>query len=92
MLILGNGKKIELEDFKSVKPLGFGDTGKLCGIDQYVAMKAMDKGVMLNRNKMDIEVTAPFDGAFDFMDLCYDIGFYFERNMLFMLDKLIAST
>jgi len=34
---------------------------------------------------MGIEVTAPFDGAFDFMELCYDIGFYFERNMLLCL-------
>uniref|UniRef100_A0A9I9EAW4 Uncharacterized protein n=1 Tax=Cucumis melo TaxID=3656 RepID=A0A9I9EAW4_CUCME len=25
---------------------------ELCGIDQYFAMKAMDKGVMLNRNKV----------------------------------------
>ncbi|TYK00373.1 methyltransferase [Cucumis melo var. makuwa] len=25
---------------------------ELCGIDQYFAMKAMDKGVMLNRNKI----------------------------------------
>ncbi|KAA0052332.1 bifunctional dethiobiotin synthetase/7,8-diamino-pelargonic acid aminotransferase [Cucumis melo var. makuwa] len=50
--ILDSGKKIGLEHFKSVKPLGFGDAGKLCGIDQYFAMKAMDKGVMLNRNKV----------------------------------------
>lgn len=25
---------------------------ELCGTDQYFAMKAMDKGVMLNRNKV----------------------------------------
>ncbi|XP_022943391.1 phototropin-1-like [Cucurbita moschata] len=55
--ILDSGEQIELKHFKPVKPLGSGDTGsvhlvELCGTDQFFAMKAMDKGVMLNRNKV----------------------------------------
>ncbi|KAG7035444.1 Phototropin-1 [Cucurbita argyrosperma subsp. argyrosperma] len=55
--ILDSGEQIGLKHFKPVKPLGSGDTGsvhlvELCGTDQYFAMKAMDKGVMLNRNKV----------------------------------------
>ncbi|XP_051142431.1 phototropin-1-like [Andrographis paniculata] len=46
-----------LKHFKPIKPLGSGDTGsvhlvELSGTGQYFAMKAMDKGVMLNRNKV----------------------------------------
>ncbi|KAA0025927.1 Methyltransferase type 11 [Cucumis melo var. makuwa] len=43
-IILDSGKKIGLEHFNV-------HFVELCGIDQYFAMKAMDKGVMLNRNK-----------------------------------------
>ncbi|KAF7823509.1 putative LOV domain-containing protein [Senna tora] len=55
--ILDSGEQIGLKHFKPVKPLGSGDTGsvhlvELCGTGQYFAMKAMDKGVMLNRNKV----------------------------------------
>ncbi|XP_022146191.1 phototropin-1 isoform X2 [Momordica charantia] len=55
--ILDSGEPIGLKHFRPVKPLGSGDTGsvhlvELCGTDQYFAMKAMDKGVMLNRNKV----------------------------------------
>nr|AML78684.1 putative LOV domain-containing protein [Melissa officinalis] len=55
--ILGSGEEIGLKHFKPVKPLGSGDTGsvhlvELCGTGQYFAMKAMDKGMMLNRNKV----------------------------------------
>ncbi|KAL1558094.1 Phototropin-1 [Salvia divinorum] len=55
--ILDSGEEIGLKHFKPVKPLGAGDTGsvhlvELCGTGQYFAMKAMDKGMMLNRNKV----------------------------------------
>ncbi|XP_057449080.1 phototropin-1-like isoform X2 [Lotus japonicus] len=55
--ILDNGEQIGLKHFKPIKPLGSGDTGsvhlvELCETGQYFAMKAMEKGVMLNRNKV----------------------------------------
>nr|AML77939.1 putative LOV domain-containing protein [Tropaeolum peregrinum] len=55
--ILESGEEIGLNHFKPLKPLGSGDTGsvhlvELCGTGQHFAMKAMDKGVMLNRNKV----------------------------------------
>ncbi|GMG98207.1 hypothetical protein Nepgr_000047 [Nepenthes gracilis] len=55
--IIKNGEQIGLGHFRPVKPLGFGDTGsvhlvELCGTGEYFAMKAMDKNVMLNRNKV----------------------------------------
>nr|AML78326.1 putative LOV domain-containing protein [Eleusine coracana] len=51
------GEKIGLKHFKPVKPLGCGDTGsvhlvELHGSGELFAMKAMDKSVMLNRNKV----------------------------------------
>ncbi|KAB2081011.1 hypothetical protein ES319_A05G103900v1 [Gossypium barbadense] len=54
--ILDSGERIGLKHFRPVKPLGSGDTGsvhlvELCGTGLYFAMKAMDKGIMLNRNK-----------------------------------------
>ncbi|XP_048140680.1 phototropin-1 isoform X2 [Rhodamnia argentea] len=55
--ILDSGEQIGLKHFRPIKPLGSGDTGsvhlvELCGTSQFFAMKAMDKGVMLNRNKV----------------------------------------
>ncbi|XVE59157.1 hypothetical protein DITRI_Ditri05aG0023100 [Diplodiscus trichospermus] len=55
--VLDSGERIGLNHFRPVKPLGSGDTGsvhlvELCGTGLYFAMKAMDKGVMLNRNKV----------------------------------------
>nr|AML79505.1 putative LOV domain-containing protein [Phacelia campanularia] len=55
--ILDNGEQIGLKHFKPIKPLGSGDTGsvhlvQLVGSDQQFAMKAMDKSIMLNRNKV----------------------------------------
>nr|AML79649.1 putative LOV domain-containing protein [Carapichea ipecacuanha] len=55
--VLDSGEPIGLKHFRPVKPLGSGDTGsvhlvELCGTDQFFAMKAMDKGMMLNRNKV----------------------------------------
>ncbi|KAG9153728.1 hypothetical protein Leryth_005861 [Lithospermum erythrorhizon] len=55
--ILDNGEQIGLKHFKPIKPLGSGDTGsvhlvELCGTGHYFAMKAMDKSLMLNRNKV----------------------------------------
>ncbi|KAM1309678.1 hypothetical protein ACFX13_006499 [Malus domestica] len=55
--ILDSGEPIGLKHFRPIKPLGSGDTGnvhlvELSGTGHYFAMKAMDKGVMLNRNKV----------------------------------------
>ncbi|XP_015952331.1 phototropin-1-like [Arachis duranensis] len=55
--ILDSGEQIELKHFRPIKPLGAGDTGsvylvELCGSGQYFAMKAMQKDVMMNRNKV----------------------------------------
>nr|BAC23098.1 phototropin [Vicia faba] len=55
--IMESGEQIGLKHFKPIKPLGSGDTGsvhlvELCGTDHHFAMKAMDKGVMPNRNKV----------------------------------------
>ncbi|XP_057798307.1 phototropin-2 isoform X2 [Salvia miltiorrhiza] len=52
-----NGQKIGLNHFKPIRPLGAGDTGsvhlvELIGTGQMFAMKAMDKSMMLNRNKV----------------------------------------
>ncbi|THG06757.1 hypothetical protein TEA_014097 [Camellia sinensis var. sinensis] len=56
-VIVDSGEQIGLTHFRPIKPLGSGDTGsvhlvELCGTGEYFAMKAMDKGVMLNRNKV----------------------------------------
>ncbi|KAL7201850.1 hypothetical protein ACSBR1_033535 [Camellia fascicularis] len=55
--IVDSGEQIGLTHFRPIKPLGSGDTGsvhlvELCGTGEYFAMKVMDKGVMLNRNKV----------------------------------------
>ncbi|KAL2940404.1 Phototropin-2 [Bienertia sinuspersici] len=55
--ITAGGEKIGLDHFKPIKPLGCGDTGsvhlvELKGTGELFAMKAMDKAVMLNRNKV----------------------------------------
>ncbi|CAL5035121.1 unnamed protein product [Urochloa decumbens] len=55
--ITKSGEKIGLKHFKPIKPLGYGDTGsvhlvELQGSGELFAMKAMDKSVMLNRNKV----------------------------------------
>nr|AML78220.1 putative LOV domain-containing protein [Prunella vulgaris] len=52
-----NGEKIGLNHFKPIRPLGCGDTGsvhlvELVGSGQLFAMKAMDKSMMLHRNKV----------------------------------------
>ncbi|GMN50154.1 hypothetical protein TIFTF001_019315 [Ficus carica] len=55
--IIARGEKIGLHHFKPVKPLGCGDTGsvhlvELQGTGELYAMKAMEKSIMLNRNKV----------------------------------------
>ncbi|KAL2592437.1 hypothetical protein AAZV13_12G067100 [Glycine max] len=55
--ILNSGEQIGLNHFRPVKPLGSGDTGSVYLVElgetgHYFAMKAMEKGVMLNRNKV----------------------------------------
>ncbi|XP_020535673.1 phototropin-2 isoform X2 [Jatropha curcas] len=59
--ITSRGEKIGLEHFKPIKPLGCGDTGsvhlvELKGTSQLYAMKAMEKSMMLNRNKTSTHV------------------------------------
>ncbi|KAG6471482.1 hypothetical protein ZIOFF_068924 [Zingiber officinale] len=54
--VIGKGETIGLKHFKPIKPLGCGDTGsvhlvELQGTGELFAMKAMDKSIMLNRNK-----------------------------------------
>ncbi|KAG6415592.1 hypothetical protein SASPL_123005 [Salvia splendens] len=56
-----NGENIGLNHFKPIRPLGCGDTGsvhlvELIGTGQLFAMKAMDKSMMLNRNKTPTHV------------------------------------
>nr|AML78485.1 putative LOV domain-containing protein [Erythroxylum coca] len=55
--IIDSGEQVGLKHFRPVKPLGSGDTGsvtlvELCDTGLHFAMKVMDKGVMLNRNKV----------------------------------------
>nr|AML79553.1 putative LOV domain-containing protein [Annona muricata] len=55
--ILQNGDEIGLKHFRPIKPLGSGDTGsvhlvELVGTGELFAMKAMDKSLMLSRNKV----------------------------------------
>ncbi|KAK4754824.1 hypothetical protein SAY87_008581 [Trapa incisa] len=55
--ITESGEKIGLHHFKPIKPLGCGDTGsvhlvELQGSRELFAMKAMEKSMMLNRNKV----------------------------------------
>nr|AML79284.1 putative LOV domain-containing protein [Sanguinaria canadensis] len=55
--IIARGEQISLKHFKPIRPLGCGDTGsvhlvELRGTGELYAMKAMDKSVMLNRNKV----------------------------------------
>ncbi|XP_073385945.1 phototropin-2 isoform X2 [Physcomitrium patens] len=54
--VRSSGQKLGLKHFKPIKPLGCGDTGSvhlvsLRGTGHVFAMKAMDKTVMLDRNK-----------------------------------------
>nr|AML78729.1 putative LOV domain-containing protein [Kerria japonica] len=55
--ITARGENIGLHHFKPIKPLGCGDTGsvhlvELRGTGLMYAMKAMEKSIMLNRNKV----------------------------------------
>ncbi|XXG46389.1 hypothetical protein AAC387_Pa02g1251 [Persea americana] len=55
--IIESGEQIGLKHFKPIRPLGCGDTGsvhlvELKGSGELFAMKAMDKSIMLNRNKV----------------------------------------
>nr|AML79010.1 putative LOV domain-containing protein [Geranium carolinianum] len=55
--ITARGEKIGLHHFKPIKPLGCGDTGsvhlvELHGTGELFAMKAMEKSIMVNRNKV----------------------------------------
>ncbi|XP_071694029.1 phototropin-2 [Rutidosis leptorrhynchoides] len=55
--ITASGEIIGLDHFKPIRPLGSGDTGsvhlvELKGSGELFAMKAMDKSVMLKRNKV----------------------------------------
>ncbi|XP_073310626.1 phototropin-2-like isoform X3 [Primulina huaijiensis] len=59
--IIEKDEKIGMNHFKPVRPLGSGDTGsvhlvELTGTGHLFAMKAMDKSVLLNRNKTPTHV------------------------------------
>nr|AML79449.1 putative LOV domain-containing protein [Lindsaea microphylla] len=68
------GERIGLKHFRPLKPLGFGDTGsvhlvELRGSGELFAIKAMEKSVMLNRNKVhracaEREILAALDHPF----------------------------
>ncbi|KAL3843990.1 hypothetical protein ACJIZ3_001393 [Penstemon smallii] len=72
--ITETGEKIGLDHFKPIRPLGCGDTGsvhlvELIGSGQLFAMKAMEKSIMLNRNKvhracMEREIISLLDHPF----------------------------
>nr|AML78665.1 putative LOV domain-containing protein [Ribes sp. BC-2016] len=72
--ITASGEKIGLHHFKPIKPLGCGDTGsvhlvELKGTGELFALKAMEKSVMLNRNKvhracMEREIISLLDHPF----------------------------
>ncbi|KAH7279205.1 hypothetical protein KP509_37G010200 [Ceratopteris richardii] len=51
------GEKVKLKHFRPIRPLGYGDTGsvhlvELRGTGKMFAMKAMEKDVMVKRNKV----------------------------------------
>nr|AML78017.1 putative LOV domain-containing protein [Hypecoum procumbens] len=55
--IIARGETIGLKHFKPIRPLGCGDTGSVHLVElqetgELYAMKAMDKSVMMNRNKV----------------------------------------
>ncbi|CAI0427094.1 unnamed protein product [Linum tenue] len=55
--ITSRGEKIGLHHFKPIKPLGCGDTGSVHLVEleetgELYAMKAMEKSMMMNRNKV----------------------------------------
>ncbi|XP_075494000.1 phototropin-2-like isoform X3 [Primulina tabacum] len=59
--IIEKDEKIGVSHFKPIRPLGSGDTGsvhlvELTGTGHLFAMKAMDKSVLLNRNKTPTHV------------------------------------
>nr|AHZ63872.1 phototropin [Pilularia globulifera] len=68
------GEKIGLTHFKPIKPLGFGDTGSVHLVElkesgDLFAIKAMEKNIMLNRNKVhracaEREILATLDHPF----------------------------
>nr|AML78446.1 putative LOV domain-containing protein [Hakea prostrata] len=56
-MIISNGEKIGLKHLKPIRPLGCGDTGsvhlvELVGTGELYAMKAMNKSLLMNRNKV----------------------------------------
>nr|AHZ63801.1 neochrome [Megaceros flagellaris] len=71
---LRRGERLGLKHFRPIKPLGSGDTGsvhlvELRGTGQVFALKAMDKAMMLHRNKVhraraEREILAMMDHPF----------------------------
>nr|AHZ63879.1 phototropin [Isoetes tegetiformans] len=72
--VRNSGEKLGLKHFRPVKHLGYGDTGSVHLVEledtgHYFAMKAMDKSVMVNRNKVhracvEREILAMLDHPF----------------------------
>nr|AHZ63865.1 phototropin [Pteridium aquilinum] len=55
--IHSSGEKVRLKHFRPLRPLGYGDTGsvhlvELRGTGELFAMKAMEKNIMVKRNKV----------------------------------------
>nr|AML76357.1 putative LOV domain-containing protein [Tmesipteris parva] len=104
--ICGRGENIGINHFQPIGPLGVGDTGsvhlvKLRGTRKLFAMKAMDKSVMLNRNKIhrsciEREILAMMDHPFlptlyaSFQTkthVCLIMDFCAGGELFFLLDK-----
>eukprot|EP00249_Psilotum_nudum_P023381 c28852_g1_i3 orf=777-4040(+) len=104
--ICRKGENIGLNHFQPIRPLGVGDTGsvhlvKLRGTGKLFAMKAMDKSIMLNRNKVhrsciEREILAMMDHPFlptlyaSFQTkthVCLIMDYCAGGELFFLLDK-----
>ncbi|KAF5745833.1 Phototropin-2 -like protein [Tripterygium wilfordii] len=104
--ITSQGEKMGLQHFVPVKPLGCGDTGsvhlvELKGSGELYAMKAMEKSMMLNRNKVhracvEREIISLLDHPFlptlytsfqTSTHVCLITDFYAGGELFSLLDK-----
>nr|AML77391.1 putative LOV domain-containing protein [Crossopetalum rhacoma] len=104
--ITSQGEKIGLQHFVPVRPLGCGDTGsvhlvELKGSGELYAMKAMEKSMMLNRNKVhraciEREIISLLDHPFlptlytsfqTSTHVCLITDFYAGGELFTLLDK-----
>nr|AML79338.1 putative LOV domain-containing protein [Ipomoea purpurea] len=104
--IIASGEKVGLYHFKPVRHLGYGDTGsvhlvELKGTGELYAMKAMDKSILLNRNKVhracvEREISALLDHPFlptlycsfqTYTHVCLITDFFPGGELFALLDK-----